>query len=47
MKDPRFTRVSLLKPNQTNFKISKHCMFTFNFVDIIYISGAIKEDMKT
>lgn len=22
-------------------------MFTFNFVDVIYISGAIKEDMKT
>ncbi|CAD8174150.1 unnamed protein product [Paramecium pentaurelia] len=47
MKDPRFMKVSILKPNQTNFKISKHCMFTFNFIDIIYISGAIKEDMKT
>lgn len=36
----------LLKDNNLPFKISKHCMFTFNYHDTIYISGAHREDLK-
>lgn len=47
MKEPRFIKLSLVKPNNTPFKLSKHCMFTFNNTDTIYISGAVKEDLRS
>lgn len=47
LKEPRFIKLSLLKANNTPYKLSKHCMFTFNHVDTLYIAGANKDDLKT
>lgn len=47
LKEPRFLKLRLLKENNAPFKISKHCMFTFNYYDTIYLVGAVREDLKS